>query len=455
MSVPVDTERRLFTPIAFTFPYMIILLLGLKIESARYITFLTVLIFISAFFYFRQEKHFTIQPKYFFLLLFFAGYLLLGLANGSMLQIIKNISMVFVLMAPFFLFDWLFAEKNKKHLYKNTKAVLWVISPVLVYTIISTFYYLNKNPYLARYMATYDSDAASVVGLPIAIGGGYALIYGIIVLVPLFIYLGKISKGSFRTAVLFFSGAVILLAFIVKAGFATAFLVAVIAGISSLVIYGQQRAIFWFFAVIGILYSFLFMSSAFIIQVIYGLRSLLPDHSIIGTRLEEIIPILNGTSGNSSFSVRIDKLNESISAFLDHPLIGIGPKYGFDYTAVAAHTGFHTEWIDLLSQYGLLLGIPLMIFIFTTFVQLLKIFQDTMYSPLIKLSTLTLLCIGFLNPILNTSAFLIAFVFIPSLLVQHSLRQEYKEKVYSDILLNENKTSDNRMNKEPKVFLLR
>lgn len=423
--------------IYFTIPYIILILLSLKTFYFRYVAFACVLMFICIFLLGRSEIF--IKRKYLYLIWFVIGYSFLGLIYGGPIQIIKNISMVILVLAPFFIFDWTFSPVRKNNREQNSKLLIKVMTPVLIYNVIATLYYLFRNPYIARYMANFDSSRGIdrsmgiIVDLPIAIGGGYVLIYGIILLPVVLLYLAKNIYSKLLTKISYITIAAFLLYFVIKSGFATAFILST-AGIIFVILSAKNQKIINNILIVSliIVVSIVLMNTQLLSDIINIITSVLPQDSIISVRLNEIVPALYGTSSNiSSFSMRLNGLETTLNAFLENPILGVGYKVGFDYIAVSSFIGLHTEWIDLLAQYGLFLGLPLLLFIGLSFKDLLNIFKGTQMETIIKTVVFMIIVLGFLNPILTTSVFVIAMVYIPCLLTLYS-KTEFKPEVHQN-----------------------
>lgn len=407
--------------IYFTTPYLILILLSLKTPYFRYLAFGFVFLFITAFIL--SKKEILINKKYLLLFWFLIGYFLLGNIYGSPIQISKNVCMFILSLAPFFIFDWVFSKSRIDNREQNVKFLIKVITPVLLYTIIATLYYLLKHPYIARYMTNFDpslgleSSLGISIELPTAIGGGYILIYGVILLPALFLFLAKNLFKSFWSQFFSVALAIFILYFIIKAGFTIAFILSIVSSILSLFLLKNQNIVSKVFIIfLSLGGGLILLSEKIISEVIHLATIYLPTDSIISIRLQEIVPTLYGADNSSSFSARLYGIEKSWNAFIDNPFLGVGYKVGFDYYSISKYTGLHTEWLDLFSQYGLFLGIPFVCFIFITLNNLVKLFNGTSMESIIKLIVLLIVIVGFFNPILNTSIFILGLLYIPSIL---------------------------------------
>lgn len=401
----------------YSLPYLVLILLSVKLSYFRYLTFGLVLLFITIILL--AEKKIGFKKKYICFFLFIMGYILLSAINGDFSQIIKNTCMILLNFAPFFLSDWLFSVNRRDRLLQNSRLLLKVITLILIYTISATLYYLFKNPYIARNMANYDPSSGMATDLPLAIGGGYVLIYGIILIPPIFLYIAKSLKLKLGWRLIYFISALFLFYFIIKSGFATAFIISLAGSIISIFVTSKQRMVNRTWITISILgLAVVFLNIDLLAGLINYVIRFLPADSIIAVRLNEIIPALFGSSTDvSSFSMRLNGFDKTISAFLEQPFFGVGYKVGFDYLKVSFYTGLHTEWLDNLSQYGLILSLFYFGFIIRSFQELVQLFKLTPFNKIVKLLILMLVIVGFLNPIITTSIFVIMMIYLPALMV--------------------------------------
>ena len=418
--------------IYLTFPYIFIILLSLKTIYSRYVAFGFVLIFITAFIL--ANKELLIKKKYFFLFWFLIAYTLIGVLYGNPVQIVKNVNMFILSLAPFFIFDWVFSPTRINKRKQNAVFLLKVMIPILLYTIVATLYHLLSNPYIARDMANFDSSRGIDgsmginIDLPTAIGGGYVLVYGVILLPPVFLLLAKSFFIKPLARIFSLGIALFLLYFIIKSGFATAFIISVGGCILTFLLLKKQKLISRMIITLSVFWmSLIFMNEQLLSGIIGSVTKLLPYDSIIAVRLKEIIPAIYGLNMDSSFSTRLHGLEKSWNAFTENLFLGVGYKVGFDYISVAALTGQHTEWLDLMAQYGLFLGVPLFLFIGVTFNELIKLFKGTVLESVMKLVVIMTFIVGFLNPIINTSIFIIILLFIPSFFTVVLEKQSPKE----------------------------
>lgn len=418
-----DAEIRTTIPlIYFTLPYIIITLLSLKVSYFRYLGFALVLLFLIPFVI--TNNQLLLKKKYFLLGMFILLYSTIGFMYSDPVRIIKNLSTFILSLAPFFIFDWVFSPTRSMNRVKYAKILSKTITLVLMYTIGMTLYYLFSDPYIARHMTAYDPSTSidtslgiNVDLMPIAIGGGFNLIYGVILLPPIFLFLAKSIEKNLMQKIFYTFLAGFLLYFIIKSGFATAFILSSAGCVFSLVMMKKYKIVGTMFSLLAILTGLLIVLNKNLLEgLIFKVVSFMPSDSIISIRLSEIVPALYMGNQTSSFSGRLQRLEKTITAFLDHYAIGVGYIGRFDYISVESFTGFHTEWLDILAQYGLIMGIPWLLFIGITLGEMVNLFKGTVMHSLVKLIVVMIILVGFLNPILHTSIFIIALIFIPSLL---------------------------------------
>lgn len=412
-SVKIANKRKSINYLAtyLTIPYIVISLLCIKTDNIRYICFLLMSLFMVGFFVFK--KKYSFRYKYVVLIIFLILITSATIYTIGILETIKNTFMIILSFAPIFIFDFFYlGNSNDK---KYAKIFLCFIIPVLLYTVIATLYYLYSDPQVAREMATWNPGSEyGDTNLPIAIGGGYALIYGVMFIPVVLFY--KIRRIQCKTKIklLYFILMLFFLYLIFKSGFTTAFLISLfgiyIIFLSNIKHNKILKIVIISLATIFIGYLFIYCG---LLDYITGF---LPYDSMISVRLNEIGPVLLGRSTGGSFGIRLELFQKSFHAFIDNPLFGVEYKVGYNYSNEATLLGLHSEWIDNLGRYGIAIGLPYFLFIVLCFKDLIKKYKNTKYKDLIIILVCLLILLGFCNPIKTSSAFLFLFLVIPSYL---------------------------------------
>lgn len=397
-------------------PYIIVAMLCLKISNAAYILLATMLPIVLVFLF---KFKGTINKKYMYLLLAILVYIPMCIINTDILSAIKGFLPILNLVVPILIYDSLISKSiNNNENMKNIKNLFIVL---LVYTISITWYYLSTDIYFARNLANHNELSTSTyTGLAVASGGGYVLVYGLAIIPVIVLALLKKNKNTKKQKFLYVSIILLLLMFIIKANFATAFILIVASLILGVLKFNKKNKV--------ILISFLILITIIgllNIQIIleYTVK-ILPDNSIISIRLNEILEYTEA-SGNvdtdTSFYGRIMLLNKSFNSIIKKPL-GIAYTNNFNYVSMQDELGLHNEWIDLIGKYGIIVGGLVLLFVATSLNQFRKDFKESKYSYEINITIGIITVLGFLNPINATTILLLEFVFIPCLI---SNKNEY------------------------------
>ncbi|MDS0526535.1 hypothetical protein NNC19_12660 [Clostridium sp. SHJSY1] len=394
-----------------TIPYIVISLLYIKTDNFRYICFFLMILFIVGFFILKKKVH--LRMKYAILILFLILVTISFLSTSGLVESIKNTVMIILSFAPIFIFDFFYLENSNDRKY--AKIFLCFIIPVLLYTVFATLYYLYSDPQVAREMVTWNPSSEVIDStLPIAIGGGYALIYGVMLIPVVLFYIIRRIQCKAKMKLLYFILMLFFLYFIFRSGFTTAFLISLFGIYIVFLSNIQHNKVLKMIiiSVVTIIAGYL----CIYFGVLDYIGGLLPSDSIISIRLNEIRPALFNGNKISSFGLRLELLQKSFSAFINNPLFGVGYKVGQSYANEGTLLGLHSEWVDNLGRYGIVMGLPYFSFIFLCFRDLIKKYKNTKYKDLIVILVCLIILLGFCNPIKTSSAFLFLFVVVPSYL---------------------------------------
>ena len=128
---------------------------------------------------------------------------------------------------------------------------------------------------------------------------------------------------------------------------------------------------------------------------------------IVGYRLKELGLLLVYRDISLDAGSRFDLYTLSIRSFLAHPLIG---SYVFSNSNINEFFGNHSEWLDILGRYGLLLGAPLICWIYYNLVKDIRI-SDRKNSS----HVLVIFLAGMLDPIAYFSSMFALFFIVPGI----------------------------------------
>lgn len=127
---------------------------------------------------------------------------------------------------------------------------------------------------------------------------------------------------------------------------------------------------------------------------------LIRDNDALVLRLNDIILLLKGETGNSiNLFIRLELSNESIQTFLSNFLFGVNFN---KYNVTSINVGNHNEWFDHLARLGIF-GSILFFGLIATFIKnsLIKNIHSIMQMNFLMIILFSFLVYGFLNPFLS------------------------------------------------------
>ncbi len=131
----------------------------------------------------------------------------------------------------------------------------------------------------------------------------------------------------------------------------------------------------------------------------------------LGGRIKQLGEAIIGDNDDGYALNRIKIPWESFKTFLQNPIIGISYKHGNGYlNKIKFGAGNHCEWVDALTNYGLIGGIP---FLAIYFIQIKKIIKVS-----VGLSIAWVVCLiimGLFNPFRSFQSHIVIFFMIPAL----------------------------------------
>ena len=267
-------------------------------------------------------------------------------------------------------------EKNEKAKHLKIAMFGYVITDIS--TLISSII----DPEIVRRTA-YKS-----VRSPILLGiGGYDYIYGLIILnITIFAYLQRGMIAERKKWVWF---VVLNTATIVMSGFTTATVFVLLFFALAFVYEGKIKAF-----IITILSAVAYSQ---IVPILLFLSKLSFLPSLLTSRLLQFAYYLNGTGTQLYFisteGSRGQRMLRSWEAFKQHPLFG--SFIANDYS----NLGEHTEWVDRLAQFGIIVFLLIAVFWLFQYKQTIKQNRTCKsYHQAVTLSYLYFLVLGFFNP---------------------------------------------------------
>jgi hypothetical protein len=128
-------------------------------------------------------------------------------------------------------------------------------------------------------------------------------------------------------------------------------------------------------------------------------------------RFTQLLSVLLNQGEGTSVYFRVEHIYRSLGTFFQNPVLGKSYEVGFSFAKEAVFVGQHNEWFDIFARYGLLGGLPLILFIGYS---LKDLYIDSHDKNTIFIIAIFIF-LGFFNPIINTSILMFIFVVFPLL----------------------------------------
>lgn len=388
-------------------PYIALMLLYLKVSLFRYVaTALLVLPLIICIVINR-----AIPRRHLLIIAFLAAHFCMAAHTASIASSVKIVLQDLIWIAPIFIYDVIEAIDDNRR--KSICGFIFkLMSLILAYCMVRSFLYALSNPYAIRSMANYDVTETPV-GMPLAIGGGYPLIFSCIILAPYFIYLGKMHwKTNKKIATISVGAFVFTMMLLVASNVTTAVLLAAAASAWMLVVNRKSNNMI-ILAVVLVLLAVIVTNPQLLARIIKMVSNIFDTKSIIYIRLQEILPALSGANSSSAFGDRFMLAERSWSTIWDCPFLGAGFQVGYNYDALTNYVGHHSEWLDFLATYGIFIGGLFLVFLYRSIKTLLNASWLKENKAIYTVLFIIFGVIGIMDPVLSTNALLILFVYIP------------------------------------------
>lgn len=297
-----------------------------------------------------------------------------------------------------------FTDSDKKRILKYYLFLTLVTSFT---TIIGCITY----PMAPRLLAGYATETERLFFNRLNIGG-YEFNYGIMLSVPLLIYIIYKSNNNkfFYLTVLIIELVVIIISQYTIA------IVLVVGIIIILYVLKNKKNVFIIPAAIFLM---LFFISGMFEQLLYLIRSFLYNQNLneITIRIDEIIVFLNNNRSSGDLGARLGLYEKSLNIFLNNPVFGCL----FNYTQV----GGHSEILDLMGTGGIIGLIFFAIPIFNYYKLIKSLNKDNFFKTFFLAEFILFITLAIVNTLFTSSDIALTFFILPALLV----RENNNEKI--------------------------
>lgn len=348
----------------------------------------------------RKKGIFLRPTKIFLLAIFFIIYqLLIELLFGNVEYIVYHFQ------TWIFLF-FILVYESWKHKPESQNTVLWVLLCTMPLWLFFTLYtLLTENAHAARTIVRSSEEAIELTGQGV---GGYALVYSMVILLPVlleivlrkkklfFLEAPSLLKRLYRgPELIIWSNIILGSAVILLAGYSIA-IITTIVGIIVVLFANRIRPINFFLILLFLLPSILLLSY----PLLSILKYILPmvEGTAYAAKVNDVIYGFEYLEFSGTAELRAERYLRSLDLFFENPFLGV---LSLD------PIGKHSAVLDVFARYGVLIGI--IFFILITIVPLRAIgFANGSYGLAYSILLVTLF-IAFLN---NISASMAPILFL-------------------------------------------
>jgi len=341
---------------------------------------------------------------------YFAGNLSFGFSD-PMKMIILFFNMIIACSVFIYVKD---RSSNMKRKLTLTALISLLIS------VIYSSYYVTFIDYLAVRNAT-------AVDLGV---GDFNLIY-VLMFIPIFV-LANFNNKNRKRLLLFllfiFLASVYLL---IQANFMTAIIIYLFSTALTFLLVGSNnmKKKFWGSLLTVLLTIFFLIFKKNIGLSIISLAQKDVFSWVINNKLIVIGQLFMGIGDDmETLGIRMEKIQYTISTFLDNPIFGV--NYA-DYNAYTI--GGHAQWFDELARYGGMGVIILLVFYFKTYFNAIRLSSNLKKNE-IKVAWILFIVMGFLNPNTMSTVTMMLFAVIPfcGYLSKSTGNDDERKEVYNE-----------------------
>lgn len=317
------------------------------------------------------------------------------------------VAFMFVSYFPLFLYRKINRDFSLEYKCALLKVILMVWICIVTYSVV---YYI-QHPGIARDAIVYQSQFDNLF-----IGGGYPLAYGsAIITVFMMGILKKKIINNFKVKIGLVAFIVLSIMHVVLTNSTLTLIWLLLGLILTLVLepktteenHKKKRMLIMLFVFVFII-VFLFLRP-FIGSLLMELGDYSSD-SLYLRRIYEVGTVIKGDTFTRHTTDRLSRPLMSWHLFLESPLIGIGYKSGYTYTAMQQYgLGNHSEIIDSLAKYGIV-GFLLLVGVFVNFV---KSIQEKLYPKEPSCWWIIMVAMMCFNPFVSMPSLIAVFLIIP------------------------------------------
>lgn len=272
---------------------------------------------------------------------------------------------------------------------------------------INTYFQLQTNPAIARYLATGGGYREIISGEVLYFGiGSYGYFYSLvgIVLLLSFLFLYQRNYRLFLLILL-----VLALTLIIEASFVIAIIFAFAFIILQIILRYSYNNNFVYIAILSILLIIILqMDIAITVKQISNIDRL--PH-VVSEKLYDISVYLSYEDfADTQVEGRSRRYFQSIEAFTNNVLTGTVASYDNKYSS-----GGHSAWFDLLANFGLF-ATPFFVFLYKSYKYIEKR-VPTKFKSFVKVYWLYFVCVGVVNTLLFAPIYITWFLFLPLFIV--------------------------------------
>lgn len=369
------------------------------------------------FFFNIRIENSKINNSYYLMVFYLLYIFIVGLPVAGFLFTAKQVGAALIFFSPLFIYHYYKTKKNEE----TQQFILKCIFIILVYYLISAYFAYTKLSVDARKLASGDLAAYG----NLSIGGGYNLAYAItLIAVYLFDRLKNRSIVDIKNKV-FYIVFIIFSSIVIFETKSTITLLAYSIGLLSTILVPisnsnkiQHRLFFIKLLLFVIMIIALLLLKSVIGNIIIKIGRNI--NNILGDRVQSLGYLLLKSDAGFYAASRIVIPINSFKTFLKYPIFGIAHLHGNSYLRpILFGAGNHCEWVDALTNWGLVGGIP---FLYIFFSALQRIYKKNESKLGIGL-WITFIVLGLFNPFQSIQTSMVLFLVLPLHTDLHNLRK--------------------------------